>query len=196
MNDPKEPRDPLLLEHEVDGIQELDNNLPRWWVWLFILCTVHAFAYMLYYHVFGMGPLQAAEYAIEAKAGEEAKVAAQKKFEASITSLQPSKDDEALARGRRTFEQSCAPCHRMDGGGLVGPNLCDDFWIHGARFEDNLKTIVNGVPVKGMLAWKDSLKPSEIYEVASYIYTLRGTQPPNPKLPENQQQPEKPNEFE
>jgi len=90
----------------------------------------------------------------------------------------------------------CAPCHRPDAGGLVGPNLCDDYWIHGSNFLDNLKVIINGVPEKGMLTWKGVLKPTEIHAVASYIYTLRGTKPPNPKPPENQQQPDKPNPFE
>jgi cytochrome c oxidase cbb3-type subunit 3 len=80
----------------------------------------------------------------------------------------------------------CAPCHRPDAGGLVGPNLTDDYWIHGALFADNVKTIWNGVPEKGMITWKNTLKPNEVYEVASYIYTLRGTHPPNPKPPENQ----------
>lgn len=178
MNDPK---DPLLLDHEYDGIQELDNKLPRWWVWLFYLCTIFAAVYMIYYHVLGLGELSVAEYNREAKAGEALKNAAQQKFESSLSSLEPSKDPAILAKGQATFVTYCAPCHRADGGGLVGPNLCDDYWIHGPKFEDNLKTIVNGVPEKGMLTWKGVLQPAEIYSVASYIYTLRGTKPPNPK---------------
>jgi cytochrome c oxidase cbb3-type subunit 3 len=107
------------------------------------------------------------------------------RFEATMASLQPSKDPEAVARGKKTFLTLCAPCHRADGGGLVGPNLCDDYWIHGSNFVDNVTTIWNGVPAKGMITWKNSLKPQEVVEVASYIYTLRGTHPPNPKPPEN-----------
>lgn len=196
MNDPKEPKDPLLLDHEADGIKELDNNLPRWWVWMFVLCVIHATGYLLYYHVFRAGKLQADEYRAEMEAGEKVKVAAQQKFEAELGSMQASKDEAVLAKGKATYETYCAPCHRPDGGGLVGPNLCDDYWIHGGQFADQLKVIVNGVPVKGMLAWKDSLQPSEIYAVASFIQTFRGTKPPNPKPPENEQQPEQPNEFE
>jgi cytochrome c oxidase cbb3-type subunit 3 len=196
MNDSQEPKDPLLLDHEADGIKELDNNLPRWWVWMFVFCCIHAFGYMLYYHVFNAGKLQAAEYAEEAAIGEKLKLQAQAKFEASLGSMEPSKDTVVLARGKVTYDTYCSPCHRPDGGGLVGPNLCDDYWIHGATFADNLKIIVHGFPVKGMLAWKDMLKPEEIYAVASHIHTLRGTKPPNPKLPENEQQPEKPSEFE
>lgn len=196
MNDPKEPKDPLLLDHEADGIKELDNNLPSWWVWLFVLCVLHSIGYMFFYHVFYPQKTQAAEYQIEAEAGEKLKLAAQEKFEAGLAGMKPSLEPAVLSKGKVTYDTYCAPCHRPDGGGLVGPNLCDDYWIHGASFADNLKTIVNGVPVKGMLAWKGMLKPEEIYAVASHIHTLRGTKPANPKPPENEQQPEKPNEFE
>jgi cytochrome c oxidase cbb3-type subunit 3 len=163
MSDPYDPfKDPLLLDHEADGIRELDNTLPRWWVWLFNICILFAVGYLGYYHVFHLGDLQAAQYVRENKQGEAVK----------------------------------APCHRADGGGLVGPNLCDDYWIHGSNFVDNLRTIVNGVPGKGMLTWRGVLKPSEIHAVASFIYTLRGTHPPNPKPPENQSQPAAPNIYE
>jgi cytochrome c oxidase cbb3-type subunit 3 len=188
--------DPLLLDHEADGIRELDNNLPRWWLWLLYLTIVFAVVYMCYYHVFHAGDLQAAEYEKEWKIGEAIKSAAISKFEGTLSSLEPSRDPAVLAKGQQTFMMMCAPCHRPDGGGLVGPNLCDDYWIHGSNFVDNLKIIITGVPEKGMLTWRGVLKPSEIQAVASYIYTLRGTRPPNPKPPENQQQPEKPNQYE
>jgi cytochrome c oxidase cbb3-type subunit 3 len=193
MNDPKEP---LLLNHEADGIKELDNNLPRWWVWLFYLTILFAVVYMGYYHVLRAGDLQIAEYDKEWKRGETIKAAAISKFEVTIGALEPSQDPEMLAKGQQTFITMCAPCHRADGGGLVGANLCDDYWIHGTNYVDTLKTILNGVPEKGMLTWRGILKPSEIQAVASYIYTFRGTKPPNPKPPENQQQPEKPNIYE
>lgn len=185
------------LHHEADGIKELDNLLPRWWVWLFWLCNVFGAAYLLYYHVFNAGDLQAAAYEREAKAGDALKNAALAKFESSLASLEPSKDSAILARGATVFTTYCAPCHRPDGGGLVGPNLTDDYWIHGSTYGDSLKIIINGVPEKGMLSWRGVLKPDEIQAVASHIYTLRGTKPPNPKLPENQQ-PVKtgPSEFE
>lgn len=183
MNDPK---DPLLLDHEADGIRELDNNLPRWWVWLFYGCIVFAAVYLVYYHVLGSGDLMAAEYLKEMKAGDEIKNAAMDKFEQGIAAMEPSKDPVVLEQGKAMFLRNCAPCHRPDGGGLVGPNLCDDYWIHGPLFSDNLKTIWNGIPEKGMVTWKGTLKPSEIYAAASYIYTLRGTKPPNPKPREDQ----------
>jgi cytochrome c oxidase cbb3-type subunit 3 len=194
--DPGNPDNAPLLDHEADGIKELDNLLPRWWVWLMYLTIVFSVIYMGYYHVFKAGDLQAAEYTKEQSAGDEIKNAAIAKFESALTSLQPSADKAELGRGQQTFMTLCAPCHRPDGGGLVGPNLCDDYWIHGSNYVDNLKVIINGVPEKGMLTWRGLLKPSEIQAVASYIYTLRGTTPPNPKIREDQAQPAKPNEFE
>jgi cytochrome c oxidase cbb3-type subunit 3 len=186
MNPEDKDKGPRLLEHDADGIQELDNLLPRWWVWLFWMCNVFAFLYMLYFHVLNIGESQAAAYTKEAKAGEEIKNAALTRFESNLTSLQPSSDPATLAKGAQIFITYCAPCHRPDGGGLVGPNLTDDYWIHGPTFQDNLKTIINGVPDKGMLTWRGVLKPQEIEAVASHIYKLRGTKPPNPKPPENQ----------
>jgi cytochrome c oxidase cbb3-type subunit III len=179
-------QDPLLLDHDYDGIKELDNQLPRWWVWLFNLSIVFAVVYMAYYHVLGHGKLMAAQYQDEMKVGEQLKSKAMAGFESQMASLQPSKDAQVLAEGKATFLSLCAPCHRADGGGLVGPNLCDDYWIHGSNFVDNLRTIWNGVPSKGMVTWKTTLKPATIYAAGSYIYTLRGTNPKHPKPPENQ----------
>jgi cytochrome c oxidase cbb3-type subunit III len=197
-NNPNNPQDgdDLLIDHEADGIKELDNLLPRWWVWLFYLTTIFAVGYMLYFHAFRAGDLSAKEFEKEWKQGEQIKSAALAKFESSLATLQPISDTKVLNDGQQVFIKMCAPCHRPDGGGLVGPNLTDDYWIHGSNYLDNVKTIINGVPEKGMLTWRGILKPLEIQAVASYIYTLRGTKPPNPKLPENQQQPNKPNEYE
>ena len=109
------------------------------------------------------------------------------KFEAGIPALMPATDAVVLDGGRQTFAKFCAPCHRADGGGLVGPNLTDSYWIHGSNFTDNVTVIWNGVPAKGMITWKKVLKPDEIYSVASYIYTLRGAKLATPgKPPENQ----------
>jgi cytochrome c oxidase cbb3-type subunit 3 len=186
-----EDNDPLLLDHEADGIRELDNKLPRWWVWLFYCTIIFAVVYMSYYHVFAKGALATqgqmkAEYDAEMQIGDAIKTATMSRFETDLATLTPSKDPNVLAEGKKTFLTLCAPCHRPDAGGLVGPNLTDDYWIHGSNFVDNVKTIWNGVPEKGMITWKKLLKPNEVYDVASYIYTLRGTHPPNPKPPENQ----------
>ena len=191
-----DPREPVLLAHEADGIKELDNLLPRWWVWLFYLTTAFAVIYMVYYHVAKAGSLQIAEYEQEFMRGELIKSNAIARFEATIGTLAPSNDAGTLARGQEVYVTYCAPCHRVDGGGLVGPNFCDDYWIHGSNYVDNVKVILAGVPEKGMLTWRGVLKPSEVQAVASYIYKFRGTHPPDPKPPENQVQPQKSNEFE
>ena len=189
-------QDPLLLDHEADGIRELDNQLPRWWVWLFNLSILFAVIYLVYYHVVGDGQMMLAEYQRESAVGDALKAQALARFEQDMAAMQPLDDPARLADGQRIFNQMCAPCHREDAGGLVGPNLTDDYWIHGPQFSDNLKIIYNGVPEKGMVTWKTLLKPVEIHAVASYIYTKRGTNPPNPKPREDQVQPDKPSEYE
>lgn len=183
MSDPANEPKPLV--HEVDGIRELDNLLPRWWVWLFHLTIVFSVVYMLYYHVFRGGDLQATEFAKASKRGEEIKAVSIAKFESNISRLTPSKDQPVLLEGQRLFINYCAPCHRADGGGQVGPNLCDDYWIHGSNYVDNIKTIIEGVPAKGMLTWRGILRPDQIEAVGSYIYSLRGSNPKNPKPAEN-----------
>jgi cytochrome c oxidase cbb3-type subunit III len=191
------PPEGKLMDHEIDGIKELDNLLPRWWVWLFNLAIVFAVVYMLYYHVFKVGDLQAAEYTKEWQRGEAIKSAAITKFESGIATLTPLQDKAVLGEGQRLFVNYCAPCHRPDGGGLVGPNLCDDYWIHGSNYVDSVKTIINGVPAKGMLTWRGVLNPDQIQAVGSYIYTLRGSNPKNPKPAENTvQAPTGPSAFE
>jgi cytochrome c oxidase cbb3-type subunit 3 len=180
-----EENNPLLLDHEADGIRELDNNLPRWWIWLFYITIIFSVIYLGYYHVFAREKTSAAEYAAQKAAGDKIKAASMAKFEGAMSALEPAKDPAELAQGRQTYDLLCAPCHRLDGGGLVGPNLCDDFWIHGSNFVDNVKTIWNGVPEKGMITWKTTLNPQQIHAVASYIHTLRGTKPKNPKPAEN-----------
>src|SRR6185369_3289584 len=110
MNNPKEP---LLMEHDADGIHELDNKLPRWWVWLFYLTIIFAAIYMAHYHVFHTGKLMAAEYQAEMKSGEAVKTAAMSKFESGMASLQPSGDALVLAGGKEIYMKACAPCHRV-----------------------------------------------------------------------------------
>ena len=192
----KDPNDPLLMDHEADGIRELDNNLPRWWVWLFVFCTVFAVGYIVYYHVLKVGPLQAAEYQTEAAEGAALKNAALLRFESDLATLKPVSDAAVLEQGRQSFANLCAPCHRADGGGLVGPNLCDSVWSHGSNYVDTVQVIINGVAEKGMLSWRGVLKPAEIQAVASYIYTLRGSNPPDPKPPEDPSNPVVPMDFE
>ena len=104
----------------------------------------------------------------------------------------PAIERAIINQGRATYAKLCAPCHRADGGGLVGPNLTDDYWIHGSKYSDTVKVIWNGVPAKGMITWKASLKPDDIAAVASYIYTLRGAKLATPGKPPESQAPAKP----
>lgn len=180
-----------LMDHEVDGIHELDNKLPRWWVWLFILTSVFAAVYLVYYHVARVAPLQAQQYANEvaaAKAATAPAVTPGPEGAAAAPAVaaveEPLTDEATLAKGKQIFTVNCVVCHGQKGEGLIGPNLCDDSWIHGPKFADNLHIIREGVPAKGMITWKNILKPEDILAVGSYIYTLRGSNPPNPKAPE------------
>lgn len=199
----QDPHDPLMKDHNYDGISELDNNLPQWWVWLFVLCCVWALGYMLYFHVMG-GPGQIDTYKAEmAAAGKpviepgdlaaggtgdpSAPAPAPAASSGPVYPTEPSDDDALLAQGKDLFMKNCMVCHGPEGGGLIGPNMCDDYFIHGPKYADSIHTIVKGVSAKGMIAWEGVLKPDEIHAVASYVYSLRGTTPANPKPPEGEQ---------
>jgi mono/diheme cytochrome c family protein len=95
-------------------------------------------------------------------------------------------DEPALKAGAEIFKTFCAACHGASGEGLVGPNFADNFWLHGGDFKDVCKTIVNGVPDKGMIAWASQLKADEIKQVASFILSLEGSTPANPKAPQGE----------
>ena len=171
--------------HVYDGIEELDNKLPRWWVLLFYICIAFAPLYMGYYHVFG-GPSSAEKYTRSEKAFAE-KVAEKEAALAAAGVTKPveaSKDPKVLGAGQAAFMAYCMACHFTDGGGMVGPNLTDEYWLHGNSFADSVHTIEEGVPERGMIPWKTMLKPDDIHAVASYLYTLRGTTAANPKGPE------------
>jgi len=183
-----------MTDHEYDGIKELDNNLPGWWVWLFVLTCVWALGYMVYYHVLG-GPGQIAEYRMEmAAAGtpvmDDISSAAAPGVEpppaAPAYPEEPTNDESVLALGKDLYIRNCLVCHAPDGGGLIGPNMTDDYYIHGSRYVDSIRIINEGVLAKGMISWKSVLKPNEIHAVASYIWTLRGTTPAAPKAPEGE----------
>lgn len=182
-----------MAGHEVDGISELDNLLPRWWLWLFWLCNLFAVAYLIYYHVLKMGPLQEQVYAQEMQSARQARAAvaaAQAAAAPQLDTSLPSPDAAILAKGKAVFAVNCVACHAAEGQGLIGPNLCDNFWIHGGEFANIMNTINEGVPAKGMITWKLTMKPEDIYAVASYIWTLNGKDvskavpPPKPVEPE------------
>lgn len=180
---PLEQEADVLLLHDFDGIRELDNKLPPWWVALFYVTIAFAGVYMVYYHFTDMGPSSHDEYMAEVKAGEaqaEAYLASQSNAidESNVTYLE---DEASLAAGKTIYLNNCAACHGQQGEGGVGPNMADDYYIHGGAVADLFKVIKYGVPEKGMISWKAQLRPKDMQQVASYMLTLRGTNPPNPK---------------
>jgi len=184
---PVEQEEEIILNHNYDGIKELDNALPPWWVWGFYITIVFAVVYMAKYHMFG-GESQAEEFEIEmaeAKlAIEEYKKTAKNLVDYKTATILTEAAD--LAKGKEIFIQNCAVCHKVDGGGSIGPNLTDKNWILGGGINNIFKTISEGGrPGKGMEPWsKNGMKSYEIQQVASYIMTLEGTNPEGGKAPE------------
>ncbi|NWF88510.1 MAG: c-type cytochrome [Ignavibacteriaceae bacterium] len=182
---PIEKEKDMMLDHSYDEIHELNNNIPPWFSYLFWLTVVFSIFYMINYHVLSSGDVQASEYNEEVKLAELKKTEMIKSGalldESKLTALT---DAASLSSGKEIFIKNCAVCHTEKGGGLVGPNLTDDYWIHGSGIKNIFATVKNGVPAKGMISWKSQLNPRQIQEVSSFILTLRGTNPPNPKAPE------------
>jgi len=186
-NMPNEDKPDHLLEHSYDGIQEFDNPMPRWWVYLFWATIIFSILYWINVPGFGIGKGRIADYdrAMAAAAAADAKRKAAEPAGASGEQLAAmTKDQSVLALGKQAFGQNCAACHRADGGGQIGPNLTDDYWLHGGALEQIHKTIADGVLEKGMPPWGKVLKPNQLDAVVAYVYTLRGTNPPNPKAPQ------------
>ena len=178
----------LLLDHDYDGIKELDNDLPPWWKYLFIGTVIWGFVYFANYELFG-GDNQEMELKkeiAEAKiALEEYKKTAPDLMDADKVTLLTEASD--LAKGKATFEMNCAACHKADGGGQIGPNLTDEHWILGGGIKNVFHTISEGGrDGKGMVAWKTMLKPTEIQQVASYVLSLQGTKPADGKAAEGE----------
>lgn len=184
---PMEEEHEIILDHNYDGIKELDNSLPPWWLYAFYASIVFAVIYLFRYHVFNTAPNQVAEleneYAVAQKEIEEYKKTA--KDLVDFETVQVLTDAADLANGKKIFEVNCVACHKADGGGGIGPNLTDEHWILGGGIKNIFHTITEGGrDGKGMIAWKASLKPSEINQVASYVLTFQGTTPAEPKAPE------------
>jgi cytochrome c oxidase cbb3-type subunit 3 len=184
---PVEKEASITLDHNYDGIKELDNHLPPWWTGLFLGTIAFAIVYLLFYHVFNTLPSQQAEYDTEvAIAQEQLKKLQAANPVAAIdeTNVEATTDALALAEGKQIFLNTCASCHRKDGGGDIGPNLTDDYWKHGGTIKDIFKTVRHGVQGTNMIAWEGVISPEKMKNVSSYVLTLRGTNPANPKKPE------------
>ncbi|QXP79681.1 MULTISPECIES: cbb3-type cytochrome c oxidase N-terminal domain-containing protein [Winogradskyella] len=176
----------IILDHNYDGIKELDNDLPPWWLYGFYVSIVFAIIYLIKYEVFDadnqFDELET-EYAQAQIAIDEYKKTAKDLVDFNTVELLTEASD--LNSGKKTFETNCVACHKIDGGGGIGPNLTDDHWILGGGIKNVFKTVSEGGrDGKGMIAWKQSLKPAEIAQVASYVLQFQGTTPAEPKAPE------------
>lgn len=177
--------DRLIADHDYDGIRELDNDLPPWWKWLFYLSIVFAVVYLVRLWVFEAPDLIQEEEYDKVMASVSTLPAenntATDEFEMTLLT-----DDVSIASGKQIYDANCAVCHTADGGGLVGPNFTDDYWIHGNSIEEMFAIVTDGILEKGMTPFKDQLSPQKRLEVISYIITLHGTTPANPKAPEGE----------
>lgn len=183
---PIEEEGEIILDHNYDGIKELDNALPPWWLYGFYASIIFGAIYLLRFHVFngdGQYDELETEYAEAKIAIEEYKKTAKDLVDYNTVELLTGASD--LSAGKKIFELNCVACHKADGGGGIGPNLTDEYWILGGGIKNVFKTVSEGGrDGKGMIAWKQSLKPSEIAQVSSYILQFQGTTPAEPKAAE------------
>lgn len=168
--------------HEVDGIQEYDNHLPNWWLVTLFGAVLFAVGYWFYFHVFQIG-----EPSMVAWRREVAELAAKSGKEVPMTAAQLmdlSKDPSVLADGKQIFTTTCVPCHGPGGGGVIGPNLTDEYWIHGGAPDQIYATVRDGNPLKGMPSWGPQLGATRVQAVTAYVLTLRNTNVPGGKPPQ------------
>ncbi len=179
---PVEQEADVMLDHDYDGIRELDNALPPWWKYGFYVTVVVAFIYMFYFHIFGTGMNPDQEYAAEMAEGrkQEEIYKAKTKDQVDENNITLA-DASGIAAGKALYNQSCVACHAADGGGGIGPNLTDNNWIHGGSLNDIYKTIKLGYPEKGMQSWQSVYSPIQMKNLTSFVKSLKGTKPTNPK---------------
>ena len=188
---PVEQEKNIELDHNYDGIKELDNHLPPWWKWLFYGTIGWAAIYIIVFHFSGSLPLSQEEYQNEvALAEEKARQLRASQPEVAIdeNALTFTKDAAMIEKGKSVFaEYNCGSCHRNDGGGnTIGPNLTDEYWLHGGDIKNVFSTIKNGVVEKGMPAWGKSMKPEAVRNVTFFVMSLQGTNPQNAKAPQGE----------
>jgi len=181
----------IIMDHDYDGIKELNNHLPPWWTYLFYATVVFSIIYVAVYHFTESLPLQEEEYQIEmaeATAMAQIRLAASQADGTAFSEedLKLSTDPYILASGGKVFAQQCAICHKPDGGGSIGPNLTDEYWIHGGDIKDIFSVTKVGVPDKGMISWEAILSPTQIRDVSNYIISLKGSNPPGAKSPQGE----------
>ena len=184
----KEERDTMLLDHDYDGIQEMDYGMPPWLTAFFLITVGYAVIYLVNFYGTGIIKPASEEYAIEM---EEAQIAidAWKAKQANLvdeSNVEISSDAAVLSAGMEIYMKECKVCHGAEGEGGVGPNMTDDYWIHGGDIASIFSTIKYGVPEKGMISWQTKLSPADMAAVSSYITTFRGTNPANGKEPQGE----------
>jgi cytochrome c oxidase cbb3-type subunit 3 len=185
---PVEQEHTILTAHNYDGIHELDNRMPPWLRYVFVGTIVFAAIYMISFAVLGLVETSEEEYLAEMTQAEK-EVAAYKLTAAkgiNEDNAQLLTDAAALTTAKGIFQQNCQACHGASGEGGVGPNLTDEFWLHGGDVKSVFKTIKYGVPQKGMISWEQKLQPDQIQQVASYVLSLQGSHPANGKAPEGE----------
>lgn len=177
-----------LTDHDYDGIQEYDNPLPTWWLWTFFLTIIFAFLYFIHYQ-FGGGPTLKEELAVAMQNLESAAAQhAPAVTESEEILTEAMKDPKLLELGAAAFTSKCAACHGPHLGGLIGPNLTDNFWLHGKATRMDIATVIRkGVPEKGMPPWESMLSKDEIYGLTAYIISKKGSNPANPKAPQGEE---------
>ena len=182
---PVEQEADALLDHNYDGIQELNNALPPWWKYGFIITIGFAFVYLLNFHVLGYGKNPTEEYQAEMNNAQAEKEVYEAKNKDRIDEAHvPMADAAGLQSGKVNFMANCVACHGANGEGGVGPNLTDDYWLHNGSLNDIYNTIKKGYPDKGMQSWATKFNPKEMSQMASFIATLKGTKPANGKAPQ------------
>ncbi len=178
----------IILDHNYDGIKELDNSLPPWWVYMFYITIVFAVVYLIRFEVMG-GDTPEMEYekAVAQARMEVNKYKANSPDVFNIDDLKLLTDASDLKRGKAVFNLNCASCHLADGGGSIGPNLTDEYWILGGGIKNVFNTVYNGGRNgKGMIAWNKTLKAEDIAKVSSYVISLQGTTPAKAKAPQGE----------
>ena len=179
---PVEQEADVMLDHDYDGIRELDNALPPWWKYGFYITIVVAFIYIFNFHIFGTGKNPEQEYAAEMSEGRKQEELYKAKTKDLVDENNVTIADAAgIAAGKALYNQSCVACHAADGGGGIGPNLTDNNWIHGGSMNDIYKTIKLGYPDKGMQSWQTVYSPVQMKNLTSFVKSLKGSKPANPK---------------
>lgn len=178
----------MTLSHSYDGIKELDNPTPPWFNYLFYGTIVFGIGYLIYFHIMGDGQIMQTEYQQEIALANQAQEEYLKKTANAINenNVTVLTDAKGLTEGKAVYTQYCVACHGAEGQGGVGPNLTDEYWLHGGSIKDVFHTVKEGVPAKGMIAWKSQLKPNQIQQVSSFILSLQGTKPAGAKEPQGE----------